>query len=817
MGPHIWKPIVRKRYTRIMKYHSALAFALLSGGAGSVYAQSLPVVRVTGDNTRITQSCRLEIAPDAVIADADGNGVILIEANDITVDFADSVLRGADKSTPWNELTGTGVRLDGHSNVTIRNANVHGFKVGVYASKADGLVFEQADLSDNYRAHLGSTPEREDSSDWLFPHHNEDNQWMNNYGAALYVEESDGITVRNVRVRRGQNGIVLDTVANSKVYDNDCSFLSGWGLALWRATGNTITRNAFDFCVRGHVEGVYNRGQDSAGILMFEQVSNNVIAQNSVTHGGDGIFGFAGLDALGEQARNRQRDRLRRETGEQNVDDKIAYSDEVLEAHTRAGCNGNIFAENDLSYAPAHGLEMTFSFDNVIFRNRFVENAICGIWGGFSQDSLIYENLFDGNGGMAYGLERGGVNIEHSAGNMILGNQFTNNRAAIHIWWDGLGDFGSLPWAKTSYRGVLNNVIADNTFTINDEPRPFYRLGQNEKRLAFHFRNDGGPFKGTLITNNTFKIDESVGKKMETSGDVEILDNGPVPAVQVPSYTVLGESRPVEVRNGVPYSTRSKLRGRDQIIMDEWGPWDHESPLVRQLTKGGGEVVYDVLGVSGDIKAEAQGSGYTVRVEPGKIDNSQRVVISVDEGVVPYSVHLTGDGLDRTLSGTTIKARWLARAFSWKDKVDPREDFDAWTRLARASDSRPFSCDSLNLKFSFGGPKDLVNSGEINDTSGHLAQSDIGSDYFGIEAVGRLRMPKGTWRVRTVSDDGIRVYAMTGGGGNDLVIDNWTWHAPTPNEGTFTVEKDNDLVVMRVYHFEIDGMSMLTLDLERVD
>ena len=57
--------------------------------------------------------------------------------------------------------------------------------------------------------------------------------------------------------------------------------------------GNVIARNACDYCIRGYSHGVYNRGQDSAGILMFEQCSRNVIADNSVTHGGDGIFGFA--------------------------------------------------------------------------------------------------------------------------------------------------------------------------------------------------------------------------------------------------------------------------------------------------------------------------------------------------------------------------------------------------------------------------------------------------------------------------------------------------------------------------------------------
>ena len=42
------------------------------------------------------------------------------------------------------------------------------------------------------------------------------------------------MTLRDLRVRRWQNGIILDRVTGSRVFDNDCSFLSGWGIAMWR-------------------------------------------------------------------------------------------------------------------------------------------------------------------------------------------------------------------------------------------------------------------------------------------------------------------------------------------------------------------------------------------------------------------------------------------------------------------------------------------------------------------------------------------------------------------------------------------------------
>ena len=53
--------------------------------------------------------------------------------------------------------------------------------------------------------------------------------------------------------------------------------------------------NRIDWCVRGYSHGFYNRGQDSAGLLMYEQSSRNTVAYNSVTHGGDGLFLWAGV------------------------------------------------------------------------------------------------------------------------------------------------------------------------------------------------------------------------------------------------------------------------------------------------------------------------------------------------------------------------------------------------------------------------------------------------------------------------------------------------------------------------------------------
>src|SRR5689334_3258192 len=96
----------------------------------------LPLVEVTTDNTVLTQSCRVRIAPGAVIADADGNGVIQVGFDNGEVRFEEgSVLRGAARGSAPDTYGGTGVRIEGHKAVTIAGVRIEGFKVGLHATR----------------------------------------------------------------------------------------------------------------------------------------------------------------------------------------------------------------------------------------------------------------------------------------------------------------------------------------------------------------------------------------------------------------------------------------------------------------------------------------------------------------------------------------------------------------------------------------------------------------------------------------------------------------------------------------------------------
>ncbi|MFG0284152.1 MAG: right-handed parallel beta-helix repeat-containing protein [Phycisphaerales bacterium JB039] len=753
-----------------------LAGAAAIAAAGSAAAQHRVIV--DRDDVVIDRSCIVEIPRGTVIADANGDGVIHITADGVTVDFADgSVLRGAPDTTPWNELAGYGVRIDGATGVTLRGLRVRGFKGGVWATGADRLTVEDCDLSDNYRARLTSTPIAEGSGDWLSPHRNDNNEWLRNYGAALYIEDASDVTVRRVFVRRGQNGIILDRVTDSKIYDNDCSFLSGWGLGMWRATDNLVSRNAFDFCVRGHVEGVYNRGQDSAGILMFEQCSRNTIVENSCTHGGDAIFGFAGLDALGEGEYGRtEKDR------------------------TRLGCNDNIFIGNDLSYAPAHGWEMTFSFGNVLARNRLVENAICGVWGGFSQETLIAENEFDGNGGMAYGLERGGVNIEHGRANRILNNHFENNRVGVHLWYDEPGAITGTGWGAANYGNLGGSVIAGNTFVINDEERPFHRWGANEKRLILQIRDDSG--KGlvgeTYFGDNTLLVEGDPEALILVTEGAPLTRAAPEDATgyHIPSYEAIGETRPV--------GARDHLRGRDNIIMTEWGPWDHEEPMFRVRQKTSGAHEFEVFGIGGPIRAYVQEGEVEAEVDQ-QVHGARSALIRIvggEPGVHPYEVTIRGRDFRETVTGTFVGAEWDAKFWTWE--TDPLENLEAWRAEAEGDDVFHVTVPALNFPYGWRGPREMG----ISDA---ITREGPGGDRFAMIATTRIPLTAGTWRIQTTSDDGVRVFID-----GEKLFERWDIHGPTPDTATFEVKRDGP-VEIKVEHFENNGFATFTFDIEKAN
>ncbi|MGH7132854.1 MAG: NosD domain-containing protein [Phycisphaerales bacterium] len=744
---------------------------VIAAGVSIGRADDPPRITVDHDNVVIDRSCVVVIPPGIKIDDADDDGVIHIRRGDITVRFEPgSVLRGSPDATQPDQYRGTAIRASGQPGVTIVGARIEGYKAGIWATSCDRITIAECSFDDLWRQHLKGTPLAEDQSDWLWPHKNDANEWLTNYGAAVYVEDCDGAVIRDLLVRRGQNGIILDRVSHAKVYDNDCSFLSGWGLAMWRSSDNMVSRNALDFCIRGYSHNVYNRGQDSAGILCFEQCCRNTFIENSATHGGDGFFGFAGREALGE-----------------------APAPKADFKYERLGCNDNILTGNDFSHAAAHGIEMTFSFGNRFHKNQLTGDEICGVWGGYSQQTIIDENEFTGNGKPGRG-EGGGVNIEHGHGNIIAHNRFRDNSVGVSLWSGEAGRLAKLPWYAANHKGSDQNRVERSTFAR--EP------------VAVQLKQCG-------LTGVT--MNEYVAVGQEVVADAE--------SKWQPFHLIANEFPPVRVEpigKSHPVGARSALAGGKNIFMGEWGPWDHESTLVRVRERAGAVHTFEWHKLQGATSVEVTApDGSEAKGFTGQMDRNIPLggpvtfrVVAKEPGVHPYKFAVKGPGVDFVSTGTLVSTRWRGKAFAFVN--DPREKYEQWKAESEGPGAVAIASDTIDWALGYKGVSGIKAFGE------EVAKSKIGGANYGIVASASVPLTPGKWRIKTLSDDGVRVEVTTGGGiggkpETRTVIDNWTHHGPTSDSGEFTIEGEGATVaVIDVEYFQLDGFAVLKLEIEPV-
>ncbi|HQX64114.1 MAG TPA: right-handed parallel beta-helix repeat-containing protein, partial [Thermomicrobiales bacterium] len=359
-----------------------------------------------------------------------GAPVITIRGSNIDLDLSGIELIGSpEKATP-DQYEGLAILIDGGEHVSIRNARIRGFKVGILARNVKDLRLSGNDVSRNWKQRLYSRVEKESLVDWMSYHQNEKDEWLR-YGAGIYLTDIDGGRIDRNLARQGQNGLMITRSRNLTIWNNDFSYLSSLGIGMYRVTESKVMHNRIDWCVRGYSHGFYNRGQDSAGLLMYEQSSRNVVAYNSVTHSGDGLFLWAGQSTM--------------DTGQ-------------------GGSNDNLFYGNDFSHAPTNGIEATFS------RNRFINNRVeenwHGVWGGYSFDSLIAGNTFARN--------QEAIAIEHGQNNVIASNTFTGDDVGVRLWTNEIQD---PDWGYPKSRDTRSRDYSINANTMTGVKTPMKITG----------------------------------------------------------------------------------------------------------------------------------------------------------------------------------------------------------------------------------------------------------------------------------------------------------------------------------------------------
>jgi parallel beta-helix repeat protein len=700
----------------------------------------------------ITQSAR--VLPRTYQLPAPGSNdssVITIRGDSITVDFAGATMEGVPPDSNPDAAAGVAIRVEGGTNIRILNARVRGYKFGILARATHNLSLIDNDLSYNWKPRLYSVVEHESLIDWLSFHHNEKEEWLR-YGAGAYLSDVEGGEIRGNTVTQGMNGLMLVRTNSLSIWNNNFSFNSGVGIGLYRSTGNRIMHNRVDYDVRGYSEGFYRRGQDAADLLIYEQSSRNVVAYNSMTHGGDGVFLWAGQTTM--------------DTG-------------------GGGANDNLFYGNDFSFAPANGIEATFS------RNTFVDNRVegCeyGVWAGYSFNSTIVGNHFLRN--------RTGIAIEHGQDNLIAWNTFSADSTAIRVWGDPIepSDWGYPKHRDTRSR---NYRIETNLFSGN-------RVG---------IRAAGT--EALSISNNWFVMVDSM-LVVRDSTKYELVRNtvGERGAVRIPRTLrippELAALAPPPLKNGFMPSraaaTSVARLPRSAIIVDEWGPYDWHSPKLWPVDSSRGSPLrLRVLGPAGRWLVVSQRGIAAVMPTSGRVADTIVVTPKPDslgdwdlilEYVGAATVSPRGEqrsaGTPYRFSYSSFEPPidWSIRFYKWSDS----------TRNLRKEPSSPIAFASSTPILSLNAPR--------LDFEGYRAlRAELPREFFALEATGSVDLAPGEYTLRTISDDAVRVWVDS-----LLVIDNWSPHESALDFAKLLGGRHD----IRVQYYQADGWYELRLDIVR--
>ena len=690
------------------------------------------------DDLEIRRSVRVKAARYR-LDDRNDDGLIRVVGDGITIDFQGATLVGSPDEAKPDEFKGWGLVAEGCRNLTVKNLKVRGVKVGMYFKGCDGLRVEGCDVSGNWRQHLKSTPKAEDLSDWLYGHENDRNEWFR-YGAGIYVEASKNVTLKANKGRNGQNGICLSRVNDSWVIDNDMSFMSGWGLAMWRSSRNDVSNNKFDWCMRGFSYGVYHRGQDSTGILVYEQCHENVFAYNSATHGGDGFFLYAG--------------------------------NETLERTGEGGCNRNILYRNDFSHAAANGIEATFSDGN-----QFIENILdeCdhGVWAGYSYNTAIVGNKIRNN--------NNGISIEHGHDNRIEGNEFAGNGTGVNLWWDPDEDLLRKTYGKkrdtASHKyAIVRNRFRGDRVAIRLHDTSDVRLAENEIDASV-----------VLRTSGTCSEIRAWGLEGRTEGV-------PLEEVRSAEPIVLKRFEPkVPSTRGTldAFLPSGALRGRRYIFVDDWGPYDFSRVrLFPERATAWETAEFFLLGPEGDFRITGVTGG--VQVFPSSSRLPATIKVSSDGASVREFSFTVESGKEKVrASGVLLSAVWDVKFYVWENQ-GPQRPPRNWEALVEGS------------------PVDAVKLGQVDFKWGGGKPSErVPPSFFAATATTQMDLPAASYELRTVSDDGVRVFVD-----GRTAIDNWTWHGPTEDRAQLRLEKGKHDI--RIEFFQIDGFSQLQLWIEPI-
>ncbi|MEO6711738.1 MAG: right-handed parallel beta-helix repeat-containing protein, partial [Planctomycetota bacterium] len=425
----------------------------------------------------VTQSVRF--CPGSyTFDDPQGDGVIRVAANDVTID-----MQGVDLS--GSTMQGVGILVDGVDGVRILNAGIHGYRVAIYLRNGSGHRVEGCNLSRNRKR-----PTFNSGADFL-------SVWPDLTGQFGADQIGNGLLLSNVstsslarnRCTQSQNGIGLFQCHDIEIVSNDCSRNEGWGIHLHRSSHNAILHNTADHNFdheSSYCHQVQQDGCDTAALLVIKDSNDNLVVGNSLRDSGDGVFSAA------------------------------------QESATHWGADRNVYRGNDSSQSKHIGFESTFSDQNQFLDNTADQCGRYGFWLGYSRNALVQGNKIRSNASA-------GISNESVLGIVYRGNDIGSNRVGVEL---RAGSFTLAPQDSRDQRFYDNWIhhSLDRGLSIVDTHEVVMLENTIESNSAGNLRFAlaletalGGPL--TVRHNNILLGNAAYNVKNEQATDVDLTEN----------------------------------------------------------------------------------------------------------------------------------------------------------------------------------------------------------------------------------------------------------------------------------------------------
>lgn len=387
---------------------------------------------------------------------------ITIDSDNVTLDGQGATIMGTDKTASQ------GIKVLDRKNIIIKDLRILNYYHGISIKKSVGIEICNCTI----------TLTTEIQSNTLFL-----DIWKpaaDAYGGAIFLEAVTGARIHDNDLQHQMNGVLTYQCKRLDVTNNLASYCSGFGFHLFETCDSTFANNYADFCCRYYLSDrnvSSHLGADAAGFLIVFKSCNNVFRKNYARLGGDGFF-LAGLTPDG----------------------------------TDAGCNDNLFQENDASYSPNNAFEGVFSKGN-IYRGNKANHSNYGFWLGFSKGCTLRDNQIHNN-------RQAGIAVENGIDFEILDNDIQNNTHGILIWTRFYESLNKVPNinATSSNWLIERNKLLQNKKAIRIAANQNHGISQlaEEKSPAL-------PHHHTIYHNEI--RDNIIGIELEDVKDTQMHQN----------------------------------------------------------------------------------------------------------------------------------------------------------------------------------------------------------------------------------------------------------------------------------------------------